>query len=158
MVGRNSGLVREGGQIIAKFSADASLVAGGDVKIAKQLMNCHICIGGALVAGGASVIGGSLYVKGRIEVAHLGSEANPLGLTTGEGGGGPFEGEILETYGFHEAQAFAYFRQYIADNGGAAAIEIEVFENIEKGAGGRTEEVGQGERLPVGNGKANFPA
>ncbi len=76
ILGRGSGLVTAAGQISAKFGADANLVAAGDIKIGKQLMNCHVCVGGKLIAAGASVIGGSLYSRDGLEVSHLGSDAN----------------------------------------------------------------------------------
>ncbi len=76
ILGRRRGLVTAGGQIIAKFGADANLVAAGDVKISAQLMNCRVCVGGKLIAAGASVIGGGLYGKEGVEAAHLGSDAN----------------------------------------------------------------------------------
>jgi hypothetical protein len=76
VLGRRTGLVTAGGEIVVKFASEANLVAGGDIKIGAQLMNSFACAGGKLLAVGAHVIGGSLYVQNDVEVAQLGSEAN----------------------------------------------------------------------------------
>lgn len=76
IVGRKSGLVCAGGDIVAKHTSEANLFALGDVRIAKQLMNSHVCVCGTLRAATAAIIGGSVHARGIIDVQHLGSDAN----------------------------------------------------------------------------------
>lgn len=76
ILGRRYGLVTAGNQITAKFCADANLVSGGNLKIAKQLMNCQACVCGKVEAPGASIVGGCIYAKMGLEAANIGSEAN----------------------------------------------------------------------------------
>ena len=71
--GRNDGLVTSGGDIIAKFCNEADLVCQGDIKVAAQLMNCHVRTEGKLVSEHAAVIGGQLYAKYGGDVGVLGS-------------------------------------------------------------------------------------
>ncbi len=84
IIGHGAGLVTAKGDIIAKFCTGAHLSARGDVKIAKQLMSSHICVGGQLTGIAAGLIGGCVFVGGSVEVATLGSGANvPTHLVIG---------------------------------------------------------------------------
>ncbi len=76
VVGRHAGVVMAGGDIITKHASEANLVALGDIKVGKQLMNSHVCVSGTLDAECAAVIGGSLYAGRLVAVKNLGSEAN----------------------------------------------------------------------------------
>ncbi|MCH7591657.1 MAG: DUF342 domain-containing protein, partial [Planctomycetes bacterium] len=76
ILGRNMGLVTAKGDIVAKFCSETHLFALGDIKIAKQLMASHICVGGKLIGTAAGLIGGCVFAGGGVEVATLGSEAN----------------------------------------------------------------------------------
>ena len=76
IVGRNTGLVSAGGDIITKHASEANLVARGNLKIARQLMNSQAWVGGKLEAPRARVIGGRVLAEGEVEVAELGSNAN----------------------------------------------------------------------------------
>ncbi|MBN2560721.1 MAG: DUF342 domain-containing protein [Phycisphaerae bacterium] len=74
IIGRDKGSVRAGGRITARFAEEADLKAGGDVTIAKEIMNSRIhCEGTAFVSHGA-VIGGEVYAKEGAEIAILGTE------------------------------------------------------------------------------------
>lgn len=75
IVARNLGSVSAGRDIWAKYATMANLVAGGDIRIIKQLMNSKVFAGGKLIAGRASVIGGIVYAEQGVEVASLGSAA-----------------------------------------------------------------------------------
>ena len=84
ILGRGAGLVTAKGDIIAKFCAGAHLSALGDVKIARQLMASHICVGGQVIGTAAGLIGGCVFAGGGVEVATLGSDANvPTHLVIG---------------------------------------------------------------------------
>ena len=76
ILARQQGKVVAGGQIIAKFANEAELRAGGDVKIAKELLNCRTQTEGKVLAEHGSLIGGHLYAKEAVELAVLGSDAN----------------------------------------------------------------------------------
>ncbi|MCH7632369.1 MAG: DUF342 domain-containing protein, partial [Planctomycetes bacterium] len=76
IVGRGFGLVTAGGSITFKFCVDAHLIASGDVKVSKQSMNSHLCVGGSLIAGSASIVGGTVFAKDRVDLAHIGSQRN----------------------------------------------------------------------------------
>lgn len=84
IIGQGTELIESGQDIIAKFASDTKLVAGGDMRIAKQLMRCEAFVGGRLLAETANVIGGSLYAsKGGI-VRNLGNEADlPTNIVVG---------------------------------------------------------------------------
>ena len=76
ILGHGAGLVDSKSDIIAKFCAEAHLFALGDVKIARQLMTSHICVGGQLIGTAAGLIGGCVFAGGGVEIGTLGSEAN----------------------------------------------------------------------------------
>jgi len=73
---RRTGLVTAGGSITAKYCSDANLVAGGDIKIAKQAMNSQMCTEGKFLGEAASMIGGSLLASGDVRLLHTGSQRN----------------------------------------------------------------------------------
>lgn len=73
---RRTGLVTAGGTITAKYCSDANLVAGGNIKIAKQAMNSQMCSGGQFLGDAASMIGGSLLASGDIRLSQVGSQRN----------------------------------------------------------------------------------
>lgn len=75
IVAQNLGSVSAGRDIWAKFATMANLVAGGDIRIIKQLMNSKVFAGGQLIAGAASLIGGTVYAGRGVEVGTLGSAA-----------------------------------------------------------------------------------
>lgn len=79
IVGRNTGRVRAGGEVVAKFCTEANIGAVGPIKIANQIMSSVICTGQRLVAEEAAVVGGAVYSRDGLDVAVLGSDA---GATT----------------------------------------------------------------------------
>ncbi len=79
IVGRSQGHVRAGAAIVARFCDEAELRAGGDVKIAKEVINSSIEAGGKLLASHSALIGGILYARHGIEAHSLGS---PGGIPT----------------------------------------------------------------------------
>lgn len=75
IVGRHQGLVLAGERIVTKYAADATLVAGTDLKIHKQLMKSEVCVGDRILGPAARLIGGCAFVRNEVQIANLGSEA-----------------------------------------------------------------------------------
>lgn len=73
------GSVRTDGTLVAKFAGDAQLHAGEDIRIARELMNCHVHCRGKLLVSAGSIIGGEVYARNGAEVGVIGSDA---GVTT----------------------------------------------------------------------------
>lgn len=84
IIGRNTGKVIAGGNITAKFCAEATLSAGGDVMVGKQMMNSKVRAKGRLIAEQVAVIGGHIYAAAGVDVAALGTNAGtPTNLFVG---------------------------------------------------------------------------
>lgn len=75
IVGRNTGKVRAGGRIVAKFCSEAYLSAGGDVLIGSQVLNSRVSARGKLIAEHAAVLGGHIYAAGGADVGVLGCDS-----------------------------------------------------------------------------------
>lgn len=75
IVGRHQGLVLAGERIVTKYAADATLVAGTELRIHKQLMKSEVCVGDCILGPAARLIGGCAFVRNEIQIANLGSEA-----------------------------------------------------------------------------------
>lgn len=73
ILGRGKGVVTSGGQCVAKFCDGAILIAAGDVKVVREVMNSSVYAEGRLYVERGSVIGGSTYAKEGAEVAELGN-------------------------------------------------------------------------------------
>lgn len=76
IIGRNSGHVRAGGDLIARFAQEATISSDGDMRVIKGLMSCHAETESRFMGENASIIGGVLWAGGNAEVATVGSEAN----------------------------------------------------------------------------------
>ncbi|MBU0719380.1 MAG: FapA family protein [Planctomycetes bacterium] len=74
IVGRHSGRVRAGGEIVARFCSEANLAAEGNIKIGVQLMGSLVRTNGMLIGERAAIIGGYVYARNGLAVATLGSK------------------------------------------------------------------------------------
>lgn len=74
IVGRSAGKVQAAGNIVAKYYSEANLIAGGDILIASQLLNCHVRAEGKIIGTHASILGGFVYAKMGCEVTELGTD------------------------------------------------------------------------------------
>lgn len=77
ILGHGKGLVRAGGQLVAKFCEEAYLVSGGDMSLSKEAMHSTLHTEGKLHLPRGSVIGGSAYAKEGAELAEVGKPAGP---------------------------------------------------------------------------------
>lgn len=76
IIQRGKGSIRAGRDIVAKFCEEADLFAGGNIKIAEEVMNCRVQCAGKLLTPDGIIIGGRIYAREGIEAATVGSEAN----------------------------------------------------------------------------------
>lgn len=74
IVGRSAGKVQAAGNIVAKYCSEANLIAGGDILIASQLLNCRVRTEGKIIGTHASILGGFVYAKLGCEVTELGTD------------------------------------------------------------------------------------
>jgi len=75
MAGRESGTLRVGRDLTAKYLEGVHAVVGRDAVVTSVLTNSCIRVGRSLVAPQATIIGGSTDVRGAAQVGQLGSEA-----------------------------------------------------------------------------------
>ncbi|RME40735.1 MAG: DUF342 domain-containing protein, partial [Planctomycetota bacterium] len=61
IVGRRSGSVCAGGEVIAKFCSEVELTVGNRVRVGTQLMGCRVFTGGEVHAPQAAVVGGIVF-------------------------------------------------------------------------------------------------
>lgn len=74
--GQESGrLIKAGGCVTAAICDAALLEAGGDVKIAKVIINSNVRAGGRLEIERGAIIGGEVYARNGVSVKDIGSEA-----------------------------------------------------------------------------------
>lgn len=84
IVGRERATVTAEGTISAKFCEEATLKAGGDVRIGKSLVNSQVRCEGAFFGEGAKIVGGSLHARNGITIGTLGNDAGaPTAITVG---------------------------------------------------------------------------
>lgn len=76
ILGRSTGRVTAGGEIVAKFCNDADLQAGGNIKIASALLHSRIHTNSKLIAETGTIVGGTVYAKEGIDVATVGSNGH----------------------------------------------------------------------------------
>lgn len=76
ILGHGTGRIVAGGEIVAKFGAEARLTAGRDIKITGALMNCRTHSDAVVLVESGSVIGGTLYARSGLRVSVLGSDAH----------------------------------------------------------------------------------
>ncbi|MHC4914961.1 MAG: DUF342 domain-containing protein, partial [Planctomycetota bacterium] len=79
MFGKNSGTVRAGGGVRARYLNECNLEAGGDVVVGREAYNSVVRTEGAYVSPGGKVVGGEVTALRGIEVETAGSE---LGVAT----------------------------------------------------------------------------
>ncbi|MFQ5501230.1 MAG: DUF342 domain-containing protein [Phycisphaerae bacterium] len=75
ILGRQSASIRVGGNLVARFCDEADLNVKGDMKISRELMNCHVRCDGILLATYGAIIGGTIYGREGVEASSLGSDA-----------------------------------------------------------------------------------
>ncbi len=76
IVGRRAGLVTAVRDLGTKHASEANIITYRDLRVAKQLMNSQVCVGGSIYGPAAKIIGGCVFVANSIDVATLGSCAN----------------------------------------------------------------------------------
>ena len=72
----DSGLLRVGGQVSAKFMEHARIDAGGDVSTKMDIIQCDITSGGKVVAneGQGNIVGGVIRCRGGVTAREIGNE------------------------------------------------------------------------------------
>ncbi|MCK4658895.1 MAG: DUF342 domain-containing protein [Phycisphaerae bacterium] len=75
ILNRGKGKVVAAGEIVARFCAGADLHAGGDIRIAKEVLNSHVHTESRLILPQSSIIGGDVFARCSVEASTLGSEA-----------------------------------------------------------------------------------
>jgi len=75
IVSREKGQVVAGGEIRAKYCDLANLRAGGDICVAREVVNSHVHTEGKLVVPRGAVLGGRVYARRGVEIDTLGSDA-----------------------------------------------------------------------------------
>lgn len=92
IVGRNSGSVCAGGEIVAKFCTEADLTAAGDIRVAVELIGCRVRTNSRLIGDRLAMIGGHAYARSGCQLKSLGSDGNvPTRIFVG-----PSPQEIIE--------------------------------------------------------------
>ncbi|MCH8147840.1 MAG: DUF342 domain-containing protein [Planctomycetes bacterium] len=76
IVGRNSGRVCAGGEIVAKFCTEADLTAAGDIRVAVELIGCRVRTNSRLIGDRLAVIGGHAYARSGGQLKSLGSDGD----------------------------------------------------------------------------------
>ena len=84
ILGRDKGTVTADGEIVARFCEKADLRAGGDIMVAREVINSRVRTEGKLIVIRGAVIGGDVYARLGAEIGTLGSAADvPTTLTVG---------------------------------------------------------------------------
>jgi len=84
MAARDLGGLDVQGDTHAEFLNSVSGVIGGDLYVRREILKCHLRVGGALHGARVTVIGGELKVSGAVELETLGSRSEtPTRLVVG---------------------------------------------------------------------------
>lgn len=75
ILGRAKGEIVAGGEIVAKFCAEANLRAGGDIRLGREAMNSRVHTEGRLLLPQGALISGEVFARQGMEVGTLGSGA-----------------------------------------------------------------------------------
>ncbi len=75
--GDSGGVMKAGGDITVKFAEGQKLIAGRNVQVGGEIVNCHVEAGERVVVSGrrGKIIGGTVRARREIRVAVLGSDA-----------------------------------------------------------------------------------
>ncbi len=75
--GKGDGVMKAGGEIYVKFAEGQKIIAGGDVIIGGEAINCHIESQGNIIVKGpkGKIVGGVAKAKKEIRASYLGSES-----------------------------------------------------------------------------------
>ncbi|MEL6498710.1 MAG: FapA family protein [Planctomycetota bacterium] len=76
MTGRDKGQINAARDVQARFIDSATVTAGRDLRIEREMTHCHVRIGRDVIAPEAVLLGGECTVGGAVELAQLGSESN----------------------------------------------------------------------------------
>jgi len=76
--GQNKAVLKAGGDVRAKYIAQANVQAAGDVVVRESIMHSTIAAGGCVLAQGpkGSIIGGAIRAQNTIQARFIGSEAH----------------------------------------------------------------------------------
>ncbi len=84
IAGKDTGVVRAGGNIVCKFCDGATLRADADITITKEAISSDIRCGGRLIIPRGAMIGGSAYARAGAQICEAGSDAEiPTRITIG---------------------------------------------------------------------------
>jgi len=75
MAGREHGLIRAGGNVVARHLNATRLIVKGDLQIDKEMIGCQANVGGRVLCPKGSIIGGVLNTPREFLIAVLGSQA-----------------------------------------------------------------------------------
>lgn len=77
MAGGEFGHIEVGGDMTAHYLDNVRGTVEGNLNVSRELMNCHLAVGGGIVAPAGAIVGGTISVASDVEVAALGSDATP---------------------------------------------------------------------------------
>ena len=78
ILGKGEGVVRAGGDVVAKFIENANVYAGGDVIVKEEILHSYVEVVGRVICLGGkkgTILGGSLIVGQEINAKYLGASA-----------------------------------------------------------------------------------
>ena len=76
IAGKGKGSIEAGGHVVAKFCDECSVRAGGDVSVAKEILNSTIHARGRLRLAAGALIGGYAHARCGAEIRAAGSDGN----------------------------------------------------------------------------------
>jgi uncharacterized protein (DUF342 family) len=84
ILNRDKGYVKAGGKLNAKFCAEATVDAEGDITIGKEVLNSKLRTQSRVIIPNGAVIGGKVYARIGVEARTLGSDAGvPTSISVG---------------------------------------------------------------------------
>jgi uncharacterized protein (DUF342 family) len=86
MVGREKGTVAVGQSLRAHYLDSITGTVGRNLSVDKEMVHCHVTVGGSFLAGHATLIGGCVTVAGAVELKVLGSTSQASELRVGRVG------------------------------------------------------------------------
>ncbi|MBI5865931.1 MAG: DUF342 domain-containing protein [Planctomycetes bacterium] len=76
--GVDGSCVSVGGNATAAICDNATLSAGGDLRIGKEIINSRISVGGSIVIEGGTIIGGDVHARNGIRAARIGNSSGAV--------------------------------------------------------------------------------
>jgi hypothetical protein len=83
MAAQEKGRLHACRDVWAKYLNNATAVAGRDLEVECEMVNCQLTVGRELRAGHAAVAGGSITVGGSAEIGAIGSDSAKTSITLG---------------------------------------------------------------------------